>query len=596
MNLPRATAPEPPVEGPDANGARFDAWLDRFFAFYYRFHPVDATFIGVHDYDGRLPPRSETAVSDAAGAVGDLRFELNELLRDGRLEGARRHDALLAGRHLDIMGWELGRERIFAKNPSLHTGEAVFSVIALFQRDAEPFAERTEAAISRMSSIPSFLAEARSHVRSASAAWTERAAREARAAIAYFDRGIRLLAAERTIDHPRFLPAADLARAAFEEHLAWLEPTATDPGAVAYAIGRDAFDWLLAIGHVLPETQNATAIEAIARDSLGEAVSALDQTAREIDPDRTWREQLAAASDDHPSVEGYLPAYRRIWEESRQAAIDADVLTWPDYPIEYVPIPASDREAAGGLYYLFYRCPPPFGRSAMHRYLVTPVEPAMPADEIERRLRAANHATIKLNHVVHHGGLGHHVQNWHAVRAASRFGRIAGVDGACRIAMFGAGTLVEGWACYATDLMEEIGALTPTETLVHTQGKLRMAARAIADIALHTGRWTLEETASFYAREAGLSETAARAEAVKNSMFPGVAAMYLIGTEAIHALRRDIAARDGASFSLRAFHDRVLSFGAMPVSLIRAAMLDSISIDPSPSAPSAPPRPKQGPG
>ena len=115
----------------------------------------------------------------------------------------------------------------------------------------------------------------------------------------------------------------------------------------------------------------------------------------------------------------------------------------------------------------------------------------MPPEEQERRLRATNDSVIKLNHIIHHGGLGHHVQNWHAARAASRIGRIAGVDCASRIALSCAGTLVEGWACYATELMDEIGFLTPLESLSETQTRLRMAARAVADVSLHLARTRL---------------------------------------------------------------------------------------------------------
>jgi uncharacterized protein (DUF885 family) len=68
--------------------------------------------------------------------------------------------------------------------------------------------------------------------------------------------------------------------------------------------------------------------------------------------------------------------------------------------------------------------------------------------------------------------------------------------------------------------------------------------------------------------------SAARSEAVKNSMFPGAAMMYLVGTEAIHDLRRQIAERDDSAFSQRAFHDRVLHYGAIPVALIARDMLD----------------------
>ncbi|HET8521776.1 MAG TPA: DUF885 family protein, partial [Thermomicrobiales bacterium] len=181
---------------------------------------------------------------------------------------------------------------------------------------------------------------------------------------------------------------------------------------------------------------------------------------------------------------------------------------------------------------------------------------------------------IKLNHVVHHGGLGHHVQNYNAFRASSRIGQIAGVDCASRIALFCAGTLVEGWACYATELMEEIGYLTPLEILSERQTRLRMAARAVVDCALHTGSMTLEEAAAFYEEETGMPAAASQAEAVKNSLFPGAAAMYLIGTDGIWDIRRTLEEEQGSEFSLKSFHDRFLSYGAIPVSLIGQLMTE----------------------
>ena len=54
-------------------------------------------------------------------------------------------------------------------------------------------------------------------------------------------------------------------------------------------------------------------------------------------------------------------------------------------------------------------------------------------------------------------------------------------------------------------------------------------------------------------------------------MFPATALMYLMGADAIHRLRQDLARRPG--FELAAFHDRLLSCGSIPVSLAAAALL-----------------------
>ncbi len=553
---------------PDAAGA----WLDDFFALFYARRPVNATFIGIHDHDHELPDCSSSGLAATASEMRALRERLDGIAGDN-CPLAQRQDLLLAGNYLDLQLMEDELPQFHRGNPSFYTGEAVFSVIGLFQRDREPLADRVDAAISRMRLLPEFLAQGRTQVREAPAAWTERAIREARAGLAYFGAGLRILANDRAITDPGFLDAAMTANRAFAEHLAWLENELILSQSEDYACGRDAFDRYLALGHCLPPGRDASWVEEYGRQALNEARERMLDQAGQIDSERSWEELLASLADNHPTREEYYATYTRIWHEAREAAIAHELVTWPDFPIEYVPRPRSDREAAEGLYYLFYRCPPPFGRPEIHRYLVSPIEPEMPHEEQERTLRQWNNAAIKLNHVVHHGGLGHHVQNWNAFRAPSRIGQVAGVDCASRIAMFGGGTLVEGWACYATELMEEVDFLTPLELLSERQTRLRMAARAVVDCALHTGLMTLDEAADFYARETAMSPAAAKAEAVKNSMFPGAAMMYLIGTDAIWDLRGAVQEREGPSFSLQAFHDRFLSYGAIPVALIGDAMM-----------------------
>ena len=61
--------------------------------------------------------------------------------------------------------------------------------------------------------------------------------------------------------------------------------------------------------------------------------------------------------------------------------------------------------------------------------------------------------------------------------------------------------------------------------------------------------------------------------------FPGAAMMYLIGTDLIHHLRRDLEAQQGASFNLKQFHDRFLSYGSVPVALIDAALREEVADD-----------------
>jgi uncharacterized protein DUF885 len=543
------------------------AALDAFFAWFYRTFPVSATFIGVHEYDHRLPDFSDHGLGDSLAALTDLQGVLRRLPEEPLTAGERLDRALAEGA-LEIFRWEVGSRHFALGNPCVYTGEAVFGVIALLLRPFAPLNVRVTAAVDRMMAIPAFLAQGRANVRTAPPPWIEKAIRECEGALVLFERGVEIFIRDEGVTDPAFRKAAAVAAAAFREFQSYLSTGLAADATGDYACGGEALDLLIRRGHWLK--MDAAAVLALGREHLAVAESRLQAEASRLGS-TDWRTDLRSLSDRHPPAREYYRRFGEVWEQA-QALVEAHrLVTWPDYPIRFVPQPAWVREAAPHLYFLFYRAPAAFDRVPVVDYLVPPIELEMPPDEQLRRLRATNDSVIKLNHVIHHGGLGHHLQNWYAYhQTASRVGRIAAVDCASRIALFCGGTMAEGWACYATDLMDEIGFLTPLERLSQAHTRLRMAARAIVDVQLHTRAWTVDEAAQFYYDAAGLAPDGARAEAVKNSMFPGTALMYLVGDDLIHRLRAEMQARQG--FTLRNFHDRLLSYGSLPVALIASEM------------------------
>ncbi len=546
----------------------YEAWMDDFFASYYERRPVNATFIGRHDLDDRLPDFSEEGLGDTVADMDDL-LRRSAGLDAQELTPVERMDLRLARGFLRIELRELASGHFHRGNPALYTGEAIFGVMSLFLTDYAPVQDRTAAAVARLRALPSLLSRCRENVRAAPAAWTRRALRECSGALAFLGEGIDLVGAEDPPGAHRLRVAADRARAAFDELERWLRSDLLPRTRASVAAGEEGLDLYVREGHCLDVPAAEIAREA--RDALQRVHAELRERARDFGADSAAA-ALAGLTSLHPPAERYYDRYRELWDEVRALAEERELLTWPDAPIRFVPRPAWARAAAPSLYFLFYRSPAAFGGPEVHDYLVTPIEPDLPEEERAELLRANNDSVIKLNHVVHHGGIGHHVQNWHARRAPSRIGRVAAVDCASRIAMFCGGTMAEGWACYATDLVREAGGLTPLEEYAELSAQARMCARAVVDVELHEGRMDLDQAAAFYEREGGMSAGAARAEAVKNSMFPGVALMYRAGTEGIYALRRRMENREGAAFTLRDFHDRLLSWGSVPVSLAAELM------------------------
>jgi hypothetical protein len=546
----------------------FTHWLDDFFSSYYRHRPVNATFIGVHTYDDRLPDYSERGVDETRNEMAALRRRLTELPEEP-LTRAEEMDRTLADGFLEIQDWEFQSRHFQNGNPSLYTGEAIFGILSLFLRPFAPLEERVESAILRLEALPALLAQGRANISAAPSAWTARAIHECDGVSIFLKSGIDLLMRDEAIDDQRLRHAADTAVEAFAAFRHWLSTDLSGTPSDAYACGAEALDMLLRRGHVL--TQGADEIERYAAEQLRQSLAALDAGATAFGA-ADWQTALAGLNELHPTTEQYEAQFNAAWEAAQESAIAHDLITWPDYPIRYVPRPAWVRGTAPYLYFLYYRAPAAFDSVPIIDYLIAPLERDAPPVEREAILRATNDSVIKLNHVVHHGGIGHHLQNWHAYRAESRIGQVAAIDCASRIAMFCGGTMAEGWSSYVTDLMGEVGFLTPLEEFSQLHARARMAARALVDVRLHTGQLTLEEASALYQESVGMSAAAAQAEVVKNSMFPGAALIYLLGSDQIRDLRQEFRAREGAAFSLRHFHDRLLSYGSVPVSLIATAM------------------------
>ncbi|HEY8686445.1 MAG TPA: DUF885 family protein, partial [Chloroflexota bacterium] len=311
------------------------AWLDDFFASYYRLRPVNATFAGIHDYDHLLPDASPDGFDALRAECRTLLSRLRSL-PDESLTPAEQIDRSLAEGFLEITSWELNSPHFAHGNPSLFTGEAIFGILALFLRPFAPLDERVRNAVERLACIPAYLDDARSMLRASPAEWTERALRECVGARAFLGEGVNFLCHQAGSAAEKLRASADRAALAFAGFEAWLRTELLPHPSEDYACGVDVLQTILQRAHCV--TISLSRLELYAVDHIESARSYLQAHAADFGAP-TPAEALAQLRTLHPPVDRYYSAYRDVAESARRIALDHQLLTWPDFPIEFVPQP-----------------------------------------------------------------------------------------------------------------------------------------------------------------------------------------------------------------------------------------------------------------
>ena len=533
----------------------FDAASERILAETWEHYPSMASRLGLHEYDGRLPSVSMTAMAKRASQLRQG-LELLENIDTAALSvrGYYDHRILVAALRKELL--ELTELRWHEFNPMEMLWHIDMS--GYVQRDYAPPEQRVEALTRALEAVPGYMAELRNVMSGRLASPVLEASIEAYEGITVFYENDLLDAAGALADgelRARFEVA--VANAAepvlgFVEHLKALRPYA-DAG---FAIGKDRFSALLKHGEMVD--MSLERLLNIGEADLRRNLKRFADVAASIDADKTPAEVMAAIAADHPAADMLIDETRDMLEDIRQYLIDKDIVSVPsEVRCRTVPTPSFMRWAFAALDF-----PGPYEEKATETYYyVTPVEEHWSDAEKEEWLTSFNYATLRAVSV-HEAYPGHYVHYLHTRSADSMMSRV-----------FGAYSFWEGWAHYAEQVMVEAGYLAePRNELGQLTEALLRDCRFICAIRMHTQGMTVAEATRFFMENAFMEELPARKEAMRGTFDP-MYLNYTLGKLMILKLREDFLARTGDAFSLRRFHDEFLSFGAPPIPLVREMML-----------------------
>jgi len=522
--------------------------------------PLDATNIGLHAYDGKLPDYRKAAITSGTARLQTCLAELQGL-DPSTLSPRSRYDRLiiLAGLKRDLF-W-LRDVRRYSRDPMTYIPD----VAVYIQQNFAPPAERLKSVIAIENVLPGVFAAARENLGDTlpRPAVTE-AIRNAQGAAEFIERD--LVEAFRDVHDPSleaaFRASTQVAAGELRAYAEFLDKQKLPKSDQKYALGRDRYRRMLA-GELVSLTPEA--LLAIGARELEREQERFAAAARAIDPNHKPVEVFAAIQHEHPTPASLISDTAKNLEAIRQFLIDHDIVTVPSNVRAVVQeTPPYLRQA-----FAMMCSPGPLEKkSSKAYYYVTPVDSRWTDVHKEEWLTSFNFYTMDIVSI-HEAYPGHYIHGLHL--------RASGVTRP--EAVFASYAFTEGWAHYTEQMMLEQGfgaggdaVRAAKYRLAQSDEALLRVCRLCVSIRMHCRGMTVDEAARFFRDNCYYEAEPARTEAIRGTYDPEYL-YYTLGKLQFLKLREDYRKQEGAAFSLRKYHDAALSHGTPPLRLLRETLL-----------------------
>lgn len=553
---PATGGPEPEPEAQEA----FRRLTDEYVAFHAYFNPVEATSLGIHDYDGRLPDLSQDGLFSLVAAYHEWLDRLASIDRES-LSGDAYWDHRILEYGIRDRILDIEQIRWWERNPLAYVDRVTGGLAALAHGSFAPATERMESVTARERQLPELLEQARTNLLAPPRVLTELAIESARGAVRLVRDDI-----PRAFDDVEEGPARDnferINRRTVEElrrFEAWLEEELLPDSRGDAHLAPELLERKLRLHEHLDVPLGV--LERLVDEDVDRYRRWIESEARALDPSRppsaVIRDSGAPTRPD--SLQLGAEADTR---EARAFVVEEDLLTVPDGPLPRVePLPPYRIETTASLSWSG-----PFeGETGLEaRYLL-----ALPRDDWTEDQRRAHLKLLSrpalLTLTAGETYPGRWVEHLHLRRVPSRIRKVFQPDG-----------LDGGWADYAQEMAVDrgLGGGDPSVRIAQLRAALIELARLRTALRTDGDDASLEDETRIFQDVAYMDSFPALREARRIAANPLAGAGWL-GKMQIAQLRADYQghlAADGEIYVLGNFHDRLLRLG-VPVPLARRILL-----------------------
>lgn len=541
------------------------------------YSPVGATYMGDHRYDGELDEVSAEARKAESDFIERTLGTLEKVDR-AKLSSANQVDAAMLENALRQSIWNMEVLRNWEWNPTSYTNLAGGALYTLMAREYAPLPERLMSVAARSEQIPRLLAQVRETLVPAKVPTihAETAVRQNQGVISILDNlVVPHLDALEAEDRARLEAAIEIARAAVEEHQTWLEEELLPNAAGDFRVGRELYDAKLAFALHSPLSRKEIRARADSellrvRDEMYEVSKIaykekFPYTRFPDSPDDDYKQAiirtaLEMAYADRPARGEVLDAAKAMLDQATEFVREKNLVTIPDDPIEIIVMPEFQQGVS-----IAY-CDPPGALDAGQKtfYAVSPIPEDWTEEQVESFLREYNVYSMQ-DLTIHEGTPGHYLQ----LALSNRY------PSTLRAVLY-SGSFVEGWGVYAEQFMVEEGYNDndPLQKLIALKWYLRSITNALMDQAIHVDGMTQDEAMELMIEKGFQEEREAALKWIRAQLTSAQLSTYFVGYQEHLDLRAEIEEIWAEEFTLRRYHDQLLSYGSPPVQFVRALMLE----------------------
>ncbi len=554
----------------------FQNIADEFISGLTNLSPVTATTIGDHSADDELDNVDDAARRETLMLLREYKAALERIDRD-QLSRPNQVDAELLAHHVESNIWQIETLQEWAWNPLYYVNISGGSIYSLMSRDYAPVADRLVAATARLEQMPRIFEQARGSLQPARVPkiHAETAVSQNQGLNSIIDAMIvpemdELTAAQKA----RLNAAIEIAKDAVADHQTWLEEELLPRANGDFRIGAELYDTKLAFALNSPLSRKEIKARAeqeyeAVRNEMYEVAKTVyaakhPMTAFPDDPDVSYKQAIIRAGLEEayralPPRDGIVDIAKEQLQEAIDFVIERNIVTMPEEPVEIIIMPEFQR----GVSVAYLDPPGPLDRDQPAFYAVAPLPENWTDEQVESFLREYNLYSIQ-DLTIHEGVPGHYLQ----LALSNRYPSILR-------SVLWSGPFVEGWGVYAEQMMVEEGYqdYDPLQKLITLKWYLRGITNAIIDSAIHVDGMTRDEAMKLMVEGGFQEEREAAGKWVRAQLTSAQLSTYFVGYQEHRELRSEIEEAWGEEFTLRRYHDQLLSYGSPPVRFVRALMM-----------------------